>query len=108
MSEQLLTAKSSSNEQSRHGVSLVVHQDRLYVAWTGTDNNLNVMYSTDGGRSFDSFTKQIVYEQSYAKPALASYRDRLYLACAGTDENLNLIYSTDGGRNFDFSTKHTF
>jgi len=108
MSEQILTQKVRSDEKSRHGVSLTVHQDRLYVAWTGTDNNLNVMHSTDGGRNFDSSTKQTLYEQSYARPAVVSYQDRLYLAWAGTDGNLNLIYSKDGGRNFDQSTKHTF
>jgi hypothetical protein len=108
MAEQILAAKFRSDERSRHGVSLAVHQDCLYVAWTGTDNNLNVMCSTDGGRSFDSSTKHIIYEQSYARPAIISYKDRLYLAWAGTDGNLNVTYSTDGGRSFDYNNKHTF
>lgn len=108
MSKYILNQKSRSGEKSRHGISLAVHHDRLFVAWTGTDDYLNIMSSSDGGRSFDSTTKHTLYEKSYARPVLASFRDRLYLAWAGTDGNLNLMSSADEGRNFDVASKQTF
>jgi hypothetical protein len=74
-----------------------VGNDRLVVAWTGTDDahSLNVALSGDG----QSFTgKQTLGDTSITGPALAYGNGRTFLAWAGTDQahSLNVISSPAG------------
>jgi len=78
-------------------VALTAFNDRLYIAWTGTDSEhrLNVMSSLDGV-SFGS--KVILGDTSIAAPALAVFNGKLYIAWTGTDSlhRLNVMSSLDG------------
>jgi hypothetical protein len=76
------------------GLGLTVFAGRLAMAWTGSDDKLNVMMSSDGvtwtqKRTFDAATSRVA-------PAVHVHDGRLYLAYTGTDERLNLMWSDDG------------
>jgi hypothetical protein len=67
---------------------------RLFIAWKGDGNdNLNLMYSTDNGRSFGN--KYISQETSPKYPALAVNNGFLFYAWKG-DGNDNLNVSVVG------------
>jgi hypothetical protein len=86
-------------ESAHYGPALCVFHDRLYIAWTGTDDQklLNVMSSADG-LHFEHETKQVLQETSRHGPALAADEDALYLGWTGTDplHQLNVRSSLDG------------
>ena len=106
MSEEFLTEKLTLKETSSCAVALTFYHNNLYMAWVGSDMRLNLMRSSDGGRSFDLLSKFTSQEQSRAKPSLAVYHDKLYIAWTGLMDGLiNLMHSTDGGSTFDSSTK---
>jgi hypothetical protein len=95
-------------EFSYHGPALCQFGERLYIAWTGTDNAalLNVMSSADG-LNFDKTTKVTLPENSAYGPALTTDGYALYLAWVGTDpqHQLNVISSQDGVT-FNHEDKH--
>lgn len=84
------------NETSPSGPGLAFGDNKLFLAWTGTDQNhsLNVISSSDG----ITFSNKVTLgETSGAGPALV-FLNRLYLLWRGTDQNhsLNIMQSTDG------------
>lgn len=93
------------NETSIAGPAMTVFQERLFLAWTGTDGNglLNVMSSPDG-HVWEN--KVVLDELSMANPALAVFDDSLIIAWTGVDGSglLNLMSSADGQ---SFSRKQT-
>ena len=102
-------------ERTRYdGPSLAVYQDRLYVAWADASHHPCLMFSTDGGQTFNPATKSISKEvcfhanlqnESYHPgPTLAIYRDQLSIVWIGTDGHLHMMHSTDGGRSLNSET----
>jgi len=80
---------------------------RLYIAWKGADNRLNVMYSADNGANFgNKFTSG---EGSSQAPALCAHNGKLYIAWTGvTNNNLNVAIVEISGDNITgFSNKVT-
>ena len=76
---------------------LTVFDGKLYLTWTGVDQHLNVMSSSDG-KNFEN--KVTLGERSLVGgPALAAYGGKLYLTWTGTDRRINVIFSSDG-KNF--------
>jgi hypothetical protein len=84
-------------EFSYHAPALAVFNNRLYIAWAGTDKYalLNVKSSQDGEKFSNKVTLR---EDSAYGPALAVFNNRLYLAWTGVDpqHSLNIISSADG------------
>ena len=68
------------------------HRSELYLAWTGTDNRLNVGSSSDGVH----FGKITLPESSFVAPVIEDLSGTIYLSWTGTDNHLNLISSSDG------------
>jgi hypothetical protein len=80
------------------GVGLTVFAGRLWMAWTGTDDKLNVMSSSDGTSWVDK--QKLDVARSRVAPAILAHEGRLYIAYTGTDDRLNILRSDDGGRSF--------
>lgn len=95
-----LTKKILLGETSMSSPALASHQGRLFLAWRGGDNRLNLMFSGDGAH-FGG--KQIVAATSEHAPVLASHHGQLFLAWTGVGNGrLNvapviLIGNTSGG-----------
>jgi hypothetical protein len=89
--------KHTLNERSHHGPALLFANGRLFIAWTGTDDHLNVMSSGDLGATWQN--KRTLGETSPTEPALALWNGTLILMWNGTDSDhhLNFIQSSDGG-----------
>ena len=88
-------------ETSQAAPALADHQDRLYLAWTGTGaGGLNLLVSRDG-RAFVSETN--LKDTSDRAPCLASHEGRLFLGWKGTGEGrlnvapVTLLGNTAGG-----------
>jgi hypothetical protein len=65
----------------------------LYLAWTGTDNRLNLISSADGVK----FDRKITFDEtSNVGPSLAVFNNKLYLGWLGQDNLLNWMSSSDG------------
>lgn len=77
------------SEESNVAPALASHNGRLFLAWTGLDDNLNIAFSDDDGKSFKG-KMELGSETSDGSPALASNGDRLFLAWTGTDDKLNV------------------
>ncbi|MGH7272493.1 MAG: hypothetical protein ACREJ3_18855, partial [Polyangiaceae bacterium] len=76
------------------GVGLTTYSGQLVLAWTGTDNHINLEFSQDGSGWTN---KQVCgFAQSDYAPSLATLDGRLVVAFTGTDNHLN-VFSTDGG-----------
>lgn len=78
----------------------------LYLAWTGTDGQLNVM-----GLEGSGVHHVIPDQRSQRGPALAARGDELALAWTGTDRRLNVIRGHIDGRfgppvTFEHTTSH--
>jgi hypothetical protein len=69
--------------------------DHLYVAWRGTNNQLNVAHFNPSDPTHLA-NKVILSETSHNAPSLAVFNGRLYLSWRGTDGQLNIISSADG------------
>jgi len=80
-------------ETSESGPALTTFNDRLYIAWAGTDGRLNVMSSSDGVNFSGKVT---LSEFSFVAPALTLFQGRLTIAWTGTDGRLNIMSSSDG------------
>ena len=82
---------------SNNGPALAFFKGHLYLAWTGSDNQLNVMSLPSAtATSWENATKLNQY--SNFGPALVAYADVLCLVWIGTDDKhkLNLLFSKDG------------
>jgi Domain of unknown function (DUF4185) len=95
-----LSQRTILGETSMSSPALASHQGRLFLAWRGDDNRLNLMFSADGAR-FGG--KRILAATSEHAPALASHNGQLFLAWTGVGNGrLNvapvvLIGNTSGG-----------
>ena len=92
------------DERSNYGPAIVHHitedVDVLIVAWTGTDDHINVMQSRDG---IDWRAKIRLDETSDHPPALTSDGKYIYIAWTGRGNGkLNTMRSEDG---IDWRTK---
>ena len=88
--------------------SLASLDGRLYLAWKGNGNNkLNVMYSTDNGKTFGN--KYTSTETSTDSPVLCVHNGKLYIAWEGVGNNkLNVAQVTISGNKITgFSNKVT-
>jgi hypothetical protein len=88
--------------------TLAVLNGNLYLGWKGDGNdNLNVMVSTNQGRSFGA--KLVSEETSPQAPALAAHNGGLFVSWKGDgNDNLNVAQVTLGGANpTGFSNKVT-
>ncbi|MFV8174617.1 hypothetical protein [Mycolicibacterium peregrinum] len=98
--------KVTFNQQSLAAPAMVEHGGNLYLAWTGTDNHLNVGRILIISRPNSELTARIgesvtLVERSDSAPAVSSVGDRLWLAWKGfRNADLNLMYSTDNGATF--------
>lgn len=96
-----LEGKVTLGETSEAAPALVSHRERLYLAWKGEDNDLNLAFSSDNGASFGG--KFTFADTSSHGPSLASHGGRMYIAWKGSgNESLNvarivLIGNTAGG-----------
>jgi len=88
-----------SNETSNVSLGLAVGNGRVYVAWTGTDSQLNLMSAPSGGSNFDGATKVTFNEQSVEAPNLTVVAGQLYLSWTGTDARLNIATLDSSARN---------
>jgi subtilase family serine protease len=102
-------SKFTSQERANSDISLITFNNTLYIAWAGSGNGqINLMHSTDSGKTFDSSTKYTSQERSEGNISLAAYNNTLYVAWGGMGNGqINLMSSTDGGQTFDSSTKYT-
>ncbi|MER6957421.1 hypothetical protein [Streptomyces sp. NPDC000618] len=100
--------KTTLNEKSEYAPALASHDGRLYLAWVGLDEHLNVARVTLIGNTAGAFTmalenKVTLGETSEAAPALASHGGRLFLAWKGSgNDAVSLAFSADG---VGFTTK---
>jgi hypothetical protein len=99
------------NDMSKAGPSLASFNGRLFMAWEGAGNGyLNVMYSTDGGKTFGN--KYISPEMSTeTTPALCVRNGNLYIAWEGKDNHrLNIARVEINGNSIitGFSNKDYF
>src|SRR5262245_3735043 len=85
-----LINKVTLGDTSPFSPALASHDGRLLIAWKGDGNNhLNVMFSSDGGRTVGG--KHVSDETSTDSPALASSGGRLFIAWKGDgNDNLNI------------------
>ncbi len=85
-----LSGKVILGDTSSTSPALASHEGRLYLAWKGSGNeNLNLMFSEDGGRTFTG--KMIFGDTTDLAPALASHAGHLFLGWRGSgNENLNV------------------
>jgi hypothetical protein len=80
------------------GPALASFNNKLYLAWTGTDKagDLNVMSSPDG-ETFEVQNKKTLGDTGRSGPALASFNNKLYLGWTGTDAKGDLNVSSSTG-----------
>jgi len=86
------------------GPSLVTFYNNLYVAWLGTNHQLNVGRYNMANPSVLA-NKVTLRETSNNAPVLAAFNNRLFLGWRGTDGQLNLMTSVDGSA---FGSKITY
>lgn len=80
------------NQSSFVSPALAVNFGKLYLAWTGTDNQLNVASSADG-KVFGG--PVLLGEYSYCAPSLV-VNGPLFIAWTGTDNRINVMSSWNG------------
>jgi hypothetical protein len=72
--------------------ALAVFNGRAYMAWTGTNGQLNVVSTADGVH----IEKVTLPDTSRTGPTLAAFNGRLYLGWTGLDGRLNVESSANG------------
>jgi len=72
--------------------ALAVFNGRAYMAWAGTNGQLNVVSTADGIH----IEKVTLADTSRAGPTLAAFNGRLYLGWTGLDGRLNVESSANG------------
>jgi hypothetical protein len=85
-----------SEDSSYVGPALAAFNNQLYMAYSGTDQNIRILSSSQGDNLGNKIT---LSNMSYVTPALAVFNGLLYLAHTGTDNNL-FISSTSDGQHF--------
>ncbi len=92
-------------QTSKTGPSLAVFNNRLYVAFVGTDASQPVLVcSTADGVNWSNYTATGQY--SHVAPSLAAYNNRLYVAYVADDGTGNLyVTSSADGANWANNTK---
>jgi hypothetical protein len=83
-------------ETSAASVGLAVGAGRLFVAWRGGDQRINVMSAATGAAAFDDASKLTLSETTLGPPALAVVEGKLFLSWTGPDRRLNLAELTGG------------
>jgi hypothetical protein len=97
--------KQTMGDISPFGCALHSFDGKLWIAWTGQDNQqLNVMGSVHGN-DFDTRTKQTMGDTSDAAPALAVHQNRLWIAWMGLDNHKLNVMGSLHGNDFDATTK---
>lgn len=81
------------NEYSYLRPSVAYVNKKLYIAWTDTDNRINIMSFHDG---FLLQKKVKLNETSYLAPSIAASDSELLLAWIDTDSRLNTLKSING------------
>lgn len=81
---------------SNYGPAMAYFQNQLYLAWTGTNNEINLISYLANGTWGEQQT--ISYAKSNVGPALAASSTLLCLVWTGTNGLLNMIFSQDGSR----------
>ena len=82
-------------ESSGAAPALVQHNGILFLCWTDLQGRLQLMSSTDNGRTW-SAKQPIAQESSIAGPALATYDGDLVVAWTGTDGAGTVCIATSG------------
>jgi hypothetical protein len=107
-SSAILANKDTLGDTSPLSPMLASLNGRLYLTWRGDGNdNLNVMVSTDNGRTFGN--KFVSGETSQQAPTLCAHNGNLYIAWKGDgNDNLNVaIVDISGNQITGFSNKVT-
>jgi hypothetical protein len=81
------------------GPAFQVNWGRNYIAWTGTDNRLNIGSYLNGAQS-GAIT---LPETSYFAPSLTSFAARLCIGWTGTDTHLNVVCSSSDWMSFPYA-----
>ncbi len=76
------------NNFSRSGPSLLVHNNKLIIAFTGINGNLNLIQSTDGL----NFNQQTIFrdQESSHSPQLAVFNKKVYITWKGNDSRIRI------------------
>lgn len=87
-------------ETSELPPALAVFNGRIYIAWTGTDSQLNVMSSPDGV-TWNENTHARLGQFAQWGPSLAVFNSKLFLAFTNSSSNdtnsaVALMFSTNG------------
>ncbi len=90
--DKLTLERSSEQPAIAFGTDPVTLVPRLFVAWTGTDERLNVMVTSSPPVAPTPFDKV----NDDAGPATAFAFGKLYVAWQSQDNRLNIAFSTDG------------
>ena len=89
-----LGATPSDWESSAAAPALTMHNNKLFLCWTDSDQQrLQLMSSSDHGRTWHN-KRAIAEESSIAAPAIASYEGLLVVAWTGTDGAGTLCVAT--------------
>lgn len=93
-------ATAIQEETSELPPSLAVFNNRLFIAWTGTDSQLNVMSSPDGV-TWNENTHQRLGQFAQWGPSLAVFNNKLFMAFTNSSSNdtnscVALMSSTNG------------
>ena len=97
---------STFNQQSIQGqgptlakfTSKVGRGETIYIAWVGTNHQLNVEQCIGGCSNASSGYgyHSIITETSNYRPSIAGFNNKLYIAWTGTDGHINVESSSDG------------
>ncbi len=101
--------KVTLGERASSGPALGVHNNALWMAWTGDGNNqlnvVQVVLRADGSLNVDLSKKQIMGDSSDRTPALASYKGRLWIAWVGVNNRQLNVMGSLNGHDFDTRTR---
>src|SRR5262249_23152404 len=74
---------------SSNGPALAARNGRVFIAWRGEDDHLNIAFSDDSGRSFRG--KHVSNETSDDQPTLAFHNELPFIAWKGSsNDHLNV------------------
>jgi hypothetical protein len=78
--------KITINETSNSGPSGLFFKGNRYLAWQGTDNEVNVLQLTSGGGEAGKVTGEL----TISDPSLFTDGTNLFVAWTGTNNQLNI------------------
>jgi hypothetical protein len=74
------------NETSNDGPSALVFKGSRFIAWRGTDDQVNVLQlKPDGGEG-----SKLTGQKTHAEPELFTDGQTLFICWQGTDQHLNI------------------